>query len=111
VHEPNIYQIEYGHAAIDAGASIVTGVHPHWVQSVESYHGGLIFYGLGNFIFDQLWSQETREGIMVKHTFYGKTYLGYELIPTYLSNDLIITLAEGEEASRILGFAHLSAGL
>ena len=65
-HEPNSYQIEYGHAAIDAGADFVNGVHPHWSNqwSITIWH---YIYSLGNFIFDQLWSLETREGVMVRH--------------------------------------------
>jgi capsule synthesis protein PGA_cap len=40
------------HAAIDAGAALVVGSHPHVLQGVEQYHGGLIAYSLGNFVFD-----------------------------------------------------------
>ncbi len=41
------------HAAIDAGAALVIGSHPHVLQQIERYHGGLIAYSLGNFVFDQ----------------------------------------------------------
>ena len=40
------------HAAIDAGAALVIGSHPHFLQPIETYHGGLIAYSLGNFVFD-----------------------------------------------------------
>ena len=63
---PNQAQTAFAHAAIDAGADMVIGAHPHWVQSMEKYQGKYIFYSLGNFIFDQMWSQETREGLMLK---------------------------------------------
>lgn len=39
-------------AAIDAGAALVIGSHPHILQAIEHYHGGLIAYSLGNFVFD-----------------------------------------------------------
>jgi len=55
-------QGQVGRALIDAGADIVIGHHPHVVQPVEHYNDGIIFYSLGNFVFDQMWSQETREG-------------------------------------------------
>jgi poly-gamma-glutamate synthesis protein (capsule biosynthesis protein) len=45
------YQIELGHAAIDAGAAAVIGHHPHILQAVEHYKNGVIFYSLGNFAF------------------------------------------------------------
>lgn len=58
-------QVVAGHRFIDAGADVVIGGHPHVVQNVEEYKGRKIFYSLGNFIFDQYFSAETMEGIMV----------------------------------------------
>ena len=63
--------VEIGHLAIDWGADIVIGNHPHWYQGVEIYHGKLITYAHGNFVFDQMWSEETREGVIGTYTFYG----------------------------------------
>ncbi|TMG62068.1 MAG: CapA family protein [Chloroflexi bacterium] len=60
-----------GHDAIDWGADIVVGNHPHWYQGVEIYRGKLITYAHGNFVFDQMWSEETREGVIGTYTFYG----------------------------------------
>ncbi len=65
---PNTSQTAFAHAAIDAGADIVIGAHPHWVQTIEQYAGKYIFYSLGNFIFDQDFSQDTKEGLMLKVT-------------------------------------------
>ena len=62
--------VAIGHRAIDWGADIVIGNHPHWYQGVV-YHGKLITYAHGNFIFDQMWSEETREGVIGTYTFYG----------------------------------------
>ncbi|MCZ7574741.1 MAG: CapA family protein [Ardenticatenaceae bacterium] len=50
--EPGPAQRDQAHAAIDAGASLVLGAHPHVLQPVEAYHGGVIVYSLGNFVFD-----------------------------------------------------------
>ena len=63
--------VTIGHDAIDWGADIVIGNHPHWYQGIEVYHGKLITYAHGNFIFDQMWSEETREGVIGTYTFYG----------------------------------------
>jgi len=49
---PNANQRREAHAAIDAGAALVIGSHPHILQATEQYHGGLIAYSLGNFVFD-----------------------------------------------------------
>ena len=43
---------------VDAGADMVVGDHPHWVQSTEVYNGKLIIYSMGNFMFDQQFNQE-----------------------------------------------------
>ena len=50
-YRPTNQQIEVGHAAIDAGADIVYGSHPHVLQPIEEYNGGIIYYSLGNFSF------------------------------------------------------------
>jgi len=63
--------VNIGHEAIDWGADIVIGNHPHWYQGVEVYKGKLITYAHGNFVFDQMWSEETREGVIGTYTFYG----------------------------------------
>ena len=63
--------VAIAHAAIDWGADIVIGNHPHWYQGIEVYHGKLITYAHGNFVFDQMWSEDTREGVIGTYTFYG----------------------------------------
>ena len=50
-YRPNADQKKLGHAAIDAGADIVVGHHPHVLQPVEKYGKGVIYYSLGNFSF------------------------------------------------------------
>jgi len=49
----------------------VIGNHQHWYEGIEIYHGKLITYAHGNFVFDQMWSEETREGVIGTYTFYG----------------------------------------
>jgi poly-gamma-glutamate capsule biosynthesis protein CapA/YwtB (metallophosphatase superfamily) len=46
------YQQELGHAAIDAGADLVFGHHPHVLQGIEKYHGRVIFHSLSHFAMD-----------------------------------------------------------
>jgi len=62
--QPNKRQQFLAHLAIDSGADLIIGNHPHWVQTKEKYKGKLINYALGNFIFDQMWSDETRKGTL-----------------------------------------------
>lgn len=63
---PNERQRTLARAAIDAGARIVIGHHPHVIQPIEEYNGGIIAYSLGNFIFDQTFSEETRNGLVLE---------------------------------------------
>ncbi len=68
------------HAMIDAGADLVIGGHPHVVEEVEKYNNKLIFYSLGNFIFDQYFSKETQEGLGVGVEIYPDKQV-YSLYP------------------------------
>jgi len=76
-------QKKLGRAFIDAGADLVIGTHPHVVQEIEVYKGKPIFYSLGNFLFDQYFSEETEEGLAVKMTIDGKN-VSYGLMPVDL---------------------------
>ncbi len=97
---PNQKQIDFAHAAIDAGANLVIGHHPHVVQPIEYYNDGLILYSLGNFIFDQMWSEETREGAIAEITFENKKIINLELTPIKIFDySQPRTLNENEGAS------------
>jgi len=77
---PTERQITYGHLAIDSGASLVLGHHPHVIQPVEEYEDGYIFYSLGNFVFDQMWSEPTRIGLIATIFFKGDQIVRVEKI-------------------------------
>lgn len=66
VRKPTQNQVDLAHLAIDSGADIVLGNHPHWIQPNEIYKGKFISYAQGNTIFDQDWSQDTKEGVLYK---------------------------------------------
>jgi poly-gamma-glutamate synthesis protein (capsule biosynthesis protein) len=59
--KPEKWRVDLAHRLIDAGVDIIAGHHPHVVQPMETYKNKLIFYSLGNFIFDQNWSKATSE--------------------------------------------------
>lgn len=62
----NNRQKDIARLAIDSGAKIVVGHHPHVIQEIETYKDGIIAYSLGNFIFDQNFSKETMEGLALE---------------------------------------------
>jgi len=68
----NLTQRYFSHLAIDLGADLVVGHHPHVVQEIENYKGKYIAYSLGNFVFDQNFSKETMEGMALKVLVVGK---------------------------------------
>jgi poly-gamma-glutamate capsule biosynthesis protein CapA/YwtB (metallophosphatase superfamily) len=68
---PNAQQKEFAHAAIDAGARLVVGHHPHVTQPWEKYGSGVIFYSLGNLVFDQFQRVETQHGLLAEAVFSG----------------------------------------
>ncbi|MDP3990788.1 MAG: CapA family protein [Candidatus Nealsonbacteria bacterium] len=63
---PTLSQRTFARLAIEAGADLVIGHHPHVVQEVEQYMDGWIAYSLGNFVFDQPFSEETMEGLLLE---------------------------------------------
>lgn len=80
----NSRQETLAHLAIDSGADLIIGHHPHVMQDIEIYNSKTIVYSLGNFIFDQHFSVETMRGMLFRATYKGK-----ELIET---EQKIITL-------------------
>lgn len=54
------------HQAVDDGAKLVIGHHPHVVEDTEVYKNSYIAYSLGNFIFDQSWSKPTMQGMLLE---------------------------------------------
>ena len=84
--QPDSRQIELAHYTIDSGADLVASNHPHWVQPVELYNGKVIMYAHGNTIFDQEWSEKTKQGVLGKYIFAGKELVDIEYIPIGLRN-------------------------
>lgn len=66
------------------GADVVVGHHPHWVQDSEYINSKPVYYSLGNFVFDQMWSEETRKGMAVELSFKGSELLGETFSPVYM---------------------------
>lgn len=78
---PNSRQVEFAHAALDAGARVVVGHHPHVTQPWQRLGNGVIFYSLGNLVFDQFQRSETQHGALAEVVFSGKTLESAALLP------------------------------
>ncbi|KKS85784.1 MAG: Capsule synthesis protein, CapA [Candidatus Gottesmanbacteria bacterium GW2011_GWA1_43_11] len=95
---------ELGRLFVDWGADVVVGNHPHWYQHIEWVDNKPIFYALGNFIFDQEWSQETKVGYLAKLQFAGSEVVKnkLEIIPIGIKDYGQAFKLEGEEKDKVL---------
>ena len=91
-NDPLPHQKDLAHNLVDNGVDLVIGDHPHWVMSTEFYtpaSGGdpkFIYYGIGNFIFDQDWSLETSQGSFLEMNFYNNKLLSLHIYPHQIYN-------------------------
>ena len=81
---PVAYQRELAKIALDAGATVLFGNHPHWVQAVEHLDAALVAYSFGNFVFDQAWSVPTTQGMLMELGFTADRLLGYRIRPVVI---------------------------
>ncbi len=96
-------QQKLGRLAVDAGADLVIGNHPHWVKPIEIYKGKLITYAHGNFIFDQEWSQRTKEGVVGRYTFFENRLIDAEFLPVEIRDFGQPVFLSGKEREKVLG--------
>lgn len=101
-NQPDERQKYLAHLAIDAGADLIIGNHPHWIQPTEIYKSKLITYAHGNFVFDQMWSQKTREGVVGRYTFYDKSLIDVEFFPIQIDDYGQPHFLSGPDKERIL---------
>lgn len=101
-NKPNAQQINFARGAIDAGADLVVGHHPHWVQLTEIYQNKPILYSLGNLVFDQMWSLETQEGALAQVEFTEKKISAIKIIPIVIRDYGQAELASDNIKNKIL---------
>jgi poly-gamma-glutamate synthesis protein (capsule biosynthesis protein) len=87
-HEGTEYQLNFTkrqqqdyRKMIDAGATMVIGAHPHVVEPIEIYKGKFIAYSLGNFLFDQYFSADTQQGLLLHISGTGSTPTSVQFVP------------------------------
>jgi poly-gamma-glutamate synthesis protein (capsule biosynthesis protein) len=109
--KPNGRQVQFAHAAIEAGADLVVGHHAHVVQAMEIYKGKPIFFGLGNFIFDQTFSRDTQEGLALRTQWRGRQLERVEFEPVRLDAKYRPDFANEAISRRILARLNHSLSL
>jgi poly-gamma-glutamate synthesis protein (capsule biosynthesis protein) len=98
----NEKQRKLAHQFIDMGVDLIIGSHPHVVQPIEIYNGKAIFYSLGDFIFDQYFSEDVRERLAVGVSI-GKNGFDFYLEPLYLEKNGELVLMDETRRVKFLG--------
>jgi poly-gamma-glutamate synthesis protein (capsule biosynthesis protein) len=88
--------------AVDFGADIVIGTQAHQPQTYEIYKDKMIFYGLGNLFFDQIYWVGTRHGMVLTHYMYGGKLIQTKITTTNYGNDMQTYVSTGEERKLLL---------
>ena len=119
---PNNIQVQLAHAAIDNGADLVIGEHPHVLQGIENYKGKKIVYSLGNFCFGGNKNPTDKDSMIFQQTFTIRdgAVLGHDdfkILPCSISsvkerNNYQPTILESPEAERVMNkIREISANL
>ena len=102
-HRPESSQRLAAQAFAEAGADLVIGGHPHWVQGWEMAGSAVVVHSLGNFVFDMDFQTKTREGIFLEIVLWGDTVRAVEPVPYVIDAAFAPRLIRGSRAERILG--------
>jgi poly-gamma-glutamate synthesis protein (capsule biosynthesis protein) len=101
---PQEYQRKLAHIAIDSGADIILGHHPHTLRGIEIYKEGIIIYSLGNFAFGS-WSERAKEAAIFRFSFLKNELHSLEIIPLDVYNKRVKfqpQILKKEEATGVL---------
>ncbi len=102
IRQPSDNMVKLAHLAVDNGADLILGNHSHWIMDTEEYNNVFISYGQGNTIFDQDWSQETKEGVLYKFDFRDDKFNLIERKFTIIEDNSRARLATAEESALII---------
>ncbi|MGB9521905.1 MAG: CapA family protein, partial [Anaerolineales bacterium] len=98
---PNWIQRNLAHIIVAEGADLVVGNHTHVVQGYQKINETWVFYGLGNFLFDQ-WQRDHQQGVMLLIRFQGTQMIDFQWIPIHVDKSGRIHLADATESAEIL---------
>lgn len=102
-HTPERSQRTLARAFASAGADLVVGGHPHWVQGWERMGESTVIHSLGNFIFDMDFMRKTNEGVFVEVVTYGDRVVAIEPVPYVIDSDFTPRPASAARARSIIG--------
>jgi poly-gamma-glutamate synthesis protein (capsule biosynthesis protein) len=101
-HVPENSQRQMARAFIEAGADVVAGGHPHWVQGWEAIGDATVIHSLGNFIFDMDFMRKTQEGIFIEIVSWGDRVVAIEPVPYVIDGNFTPRTSSSDRADSIL---------
>ena len=90
-------QVGFFRHLIDLGADMVVGTSAHQPQTFELYNDGVIYYGLGNLFFDQIWWPGTTRSLILAHYFHDSKLLQTKIVPTVYDSALQTSIMDEEK--------------
>ena len=100
-YSPTANQKKISQKLIDFGADVVLGSQAHQAQEIALYKGKVIFYGLGNFMFDQIHRLGVRQAFFLEGYFYKGKIIQFQPVYTFMNKDRQPTLAKDSEKLEI----------
>jgi len=109
-NRPEPIQSRVARRLVRAGADVVVGGHPHWLQGVEMVRGRLVAHSLGNFVFDMDFMRETQEGAVLEMTFWGAELKAAEFVPYVMDDRFAPRFVSGRRAQQVLAVMRATSG-
>ena len=100
IHRPSPEQVGLAHKLVDSGVDVLLGHHPHVLQGIERYRRGIIFYSLGNFIFD-LWMRPAKKTVMARIELASGKTPTFSAVPIWINDNYQPTPATGDDEREI----------
>lgn len=100
--DPSPNQLYWAKESVATGADLVVMNHAHVAQPYQVIDNVMVFYGLGNFVFDQVWARDHQQSLILIVEFHEKEFLSFQFIPTIVDQDGTVHIAEEDEAEEIL---------
>jgi poly-gamma-glutamate synthesis protein (capsule biosynthesis protein) len=99
---PSAFETDTKKKLLNAGADVILGNHPHIIQPLTIDGNSLTFFAHGNFIFDQMWSEETKKGFILKTYIYRGKIIDAEATPVYIKDFGQPEIVTGEEREKMI---------
>jgi poly-gamma-glutamate capsule biosynthesis protein CapA/YwtB (metallophosphatase superfamily) len=109
-NRPEPIQRQVADQLVDAGADVVVGGHPHWLQGVSMVRGRLVVHSLGNFVFDMDFMRETQQGALLELTFWGPRLKSADFVPYQMDDTFAPRVTTGAAGREILDLMWETSG-